>query len=137
MSEKLQVRDVMTAEPLVVSPEEGVQIAWGLMTDHQVRHLPVVDARGGLVGVLSQRDLLADGGMETAVLPPFAALRGEALVADVMTREVEAVAPDDDIREAAARMFERKLGCLPVVEEGIVIGILTESDFVRLMARGN
>jgi len=55
-------------------------------------------------------------------------------VSEVMTRDIECVAPEDDLIEAARLMLDRKFGCLPVLAAGRLVGILTESDFVRLYA---
>jgi CBS domain-containing protein len=126
----------MTADPIAVSPSEDVETAWSLMGEHRVRHVPVVDAGGHLLGLLSQRDVLAAGGPLSGSPPPLEAVE-RTLVADVMTRSVESVGPEDDIRGAAGLMFERKYGCLPVLENRRLVGVLTEADFVRLLAGGN
>lgn len=89
-----------------------------LMRILHVRHLPVVDGERRLVGLVTQRDLSRAKGPET-------------LVSDVATRNVETCTPETMAREAGLRMLEHKYGCLPVVSDGRVIGILTESDFVR------
>ena len=59
-----------------------------------------------------------------------------ALLADIMTTDVETIDPEADVREAAQILYDNKIGCLPVVEGSRLVGILTEADFVRLMAQG-
>jgi CBS domain-containing membrane protein len=110
--------------------DETMDLANTILTLARIRHLPVVDREGKLKGVLSQRDLLrafADvykhGGSERD--------QDRISVASIMTNEVTTVGPDDPALEAAEIIWENKFGCLPVVENDRVVGILTESDFVR------
>jgi CBS domain-containing protein len=98
-----------------------------LLKRHHIRHVPVV--RGPkLVGMVSHRDLIR----ALARHPP-----GEAsqpiCVKDIMTRDVETVAPDTSAQEAIEKLLDHRFGCLPVVDgQGDLVGIVTESDFLRL-----
>ncbi len=103
----------------------------------RIRHMPVVDREGQLVGIVSQRDLfrgallrsLGYGSrVEDRVLDALS-------VKDAMTTDVATTSPEMPLREAAQLMMQRKIGCLVVLEEGEPIGILTEGDFVALAAR--
>lgn len=131
--EPLPVRDFMHAPVATVTPETPAREAARLLRARQIRHLPVVDRNGHLVGIVTDRDL------RQVVFHPAVQARlsstGEALgdlpVRDLMTWGVVTVAPWADLREAARLMHERKIGALPVVDDGRLVGILTETDVLR------
>ena len=135
----MYVRDLMTRDVVSAQPGDSLARLRNLMIDRDVRHMPVTEGEGNLVGLVSQRDLLRNHLIEQTDVPDFIedALLERLLVREVMTTGVVSVEPDSDIREAAQIMFENKYGCLPVVEGNRLVGILTESDFVRLMAGGH
>jgi acetoin utilization protein AcuB len=124
----------MTRPALTIRPEEVVDAAWRLMRGRNVRHLPVVDASGRLVGIVTDRDLrqAVFGASTRARLPEHGGSVASLPVDRVMTRAALSVRPDAEIRQAARLMAERKIGALPVVQDdGVVIGILTETDVLR------
>jgi CBS domain-containing membrane protein len=129
----------MTGSVLAVRPEDDLATLRDLMFDYSIRHVPVVDGERHLVGLVTHRDLLRNSLIEQRDIDPRTerAVLADLRVSDIMTQEVEQVAPDTDVREAAQTMVEKKYGCLPVVLEDRLVGIVTESDFVRVMARGN
>ena len=132
----LRVRDFMTENVVTVRSGDTIARAYELMLDNRFRHLIVIDGAGDLVGVLTHRDLLRYALIERTDVP-LSLQRGvlrRILVEDVMTSEVETAEPGQWLHEAAQLMFENKYGCLPVVEGSRVVGILTESDFVRFFA---
>jgi CBS domain-containing membrane protein len=103
----------------------------------RIRHIVAVDEDGSLAGVLSQRDLFLGGLLRALGYGSHAKSRAlemlvvkEAMVADAVT-----TTPDTPLSKAAATMLEQKIGCLPVVEGGKLVGIITESDFVAQFAR--
>lgn len=138
------VRDVMTRTPVTVDPEAPLATAAAAMRERQIRHLPVVDDAERLVGFLSDRDLraavLAPALLE--YLPPAARHRVEKLgqsleqlrVRDAMTWDAVTIAPGAPVAQAAALMFEARIGSLAVVEAGRLIGIVTERDVLRAIA---
>lgn len=131
----MQVRDVMTRVVATLNREDELGLASDIMRLGRIRHLPVVEREGGaLVGVLSQRDLLY-----AALVRSVDSARGSELktvaVRDVMTPAPATTSPDAPLKAAATLMLQRKIGCLPVLEAGKLVGILTEHDFVALMAR--
>jgi CBS domain-containing protein len=136
MADRLRVRDLMSKPVRTLGPNEPVAGADELMRMERIRHLPVLDEAGALCGIVSQRDLFrgalarALGDAESVE----AKLLGLLRVKDVMNAPVVTASPDETVAEAAARMVEGKLGCLVVVEDGRMLGILTESDFVRSFA---
>ncbi len=139
VSRELRVRDLMSREVIAVGPEDTLATLRDLMYQHQIRHVPVVDHEGKLVGLVTHRDLLRSSLVEQTQLPSFVerAVLEQTEVVDLMTTDLATVHPETDIREAAQLMFDNKFGCLPVLEDGRPVGILTEADFVKLMAGGN
>jgi acetoin utilization protein AcuB len=121
----LRVRDSMTREIVTLSPDETAATALTLCQERRIRHLPVLK-EGTLVGIVSDRDLRSS----TPALgdPARAAALQEVLVEDVMAREVVSVHPDDPIEQAANTMREARIGCLPVLDEDELVGIVTASD---------
>ena len=143
----MRVRDVMTKAPLSIDPEAAVGTALDLMRTKHVRHLPVVDESGALVGLVTDRDL------RHAALAPavqeFLSVRAHRMarqlnatleslrVRDVMTWAVVTTTPDTPVLFAALIMFESRVGSLPVLEGGRVVGLLTEQDVLKaLMVEG-
>lgn len=135
---ELRVRDLMTWDVAIVLPDTEAETAWTLMNERGLRHLVVVDRDGDLAGVVSHRDLLRNALIEQPDLPRFVEreLLQRTRVREVMTSPVETADPEQDVGSAARTLFDNKLGCLPVVEGGRVVGILTESDFVRWFGYG-
>lgn len=136
---RLQVRDLMTEGVFVVNVDDDLETVTNLMDDRNIRHAPVVDGAGNLVGLVTQRDLLRTGLQGQGQLPPEAErqARLHVCVGEIMNPDVVTARPDEDIRDAARIMLENKFGCLPVIDGRRLVGIVTESDFVRLMAGGD
>ena len=130
------VRDLMSAELITVAPEDSVTHLYDLLDTHHIRHMPVVDEHGCLVGLVSHRDLVATALGELQDLPVTAQrnVLDAVRVADVMREDVETAGPELELRDAAYTLLEHKFGCLPVVEGDLLVGILTEADFVRKVA---
>jgi CBS domain-containing membrane protein len=127
------VTDLMTRKVHTVEPGDDVGAVWRLMRDLAVRHVPVVDGEGDLVGLVTHRDLLRAALIEREEVPPILqeAVRERTLVREMMSRNIETVEPDTDLADAARLLLETKFGCLPVLEGRKLVGLLTESDFVR------
>jgi acetoin utilization protein AcuB len=125
----LRVRDAMTREVITLGPKASAAEAWSLCQEHRIRHIPIVEG-GRLVGVVSDRDL-------RDVSPPRKDREGDTLrwvrVGDMMTRGVATIRPLDTIDHAAREIYDRRIGCLPVVEDGELVGIVTSSDMMRTL----
>ena len=120
------VRDRMSAHPVTIEPESSALSALGIMQYHHLRHLPVVDASGRVLGILAERDLL---------LAASRHLHAGMEVSEVMSRDVITVAPESALAEAASLMARHHFGSLPVVDaDQNIVGILTESDIFRAFA---
>ena len=123
------VRDIMRSPVVGVPPETTLADAYRTMREKAFRHLPVVEGER-LVGVITDRDLRL---ATSALAPvPFAA---DSSVAEVMCREPLTADAEDAVEDAARVMRERKIGCLPVVEGGRVIGIITGIDLLDALIR--
>jgi acetoin utilization protein AcuB len=120
-----EVQEYMTPAPHTIAPTSSLSRAVKMMRDHQVRHLPVIDA-GRVVGVLSQRDILI---MES--LPGVNPT--EVRVDEAMVREVFAAPPQTPIGDVVAAMLERKLGSVIVCEGDRVLGVFTTTDALRAL----
>lgn len=125
----LRVRDSMTRDVVTLGPGASAAEAWGLCEEYRIRHVPVVDD-GRLVGLVSDRDLrdVSPGGQERGA----GSLRWVRLE-EIMTREIVAIHPLDTIEHAAREIYDRKIGCLPVVSDGELVGIITSSDMMRTL----
>src|SRR3990172_4938889 len=132
----IRVAELMTRSPLTIRWDKTIGVAWKLMKDRKIRHLPVLDQDGHLTGILTDRDL-RQVIFEPSIQEQLGNL-GRAFniltVKEVMTWGVITVRPESDIRLAARLMHEQKIGGLVVVEDGKVVGILTEVDLLQAFA---
>lgn len=133
------VKEWMSADPVTIEPQASAREALERMVEHGVRHLPVVDSLGRVVGILSIDDLRA--ALPTAAAAGVSADRlgraelGGGRVGELMTFEPHTVRAETPLAEAADRMAELRIGCLPVVEsQGGLVGILSETDALRALA---
>jgi len=132
MSDKPRVRDWMTAEVATLHVNDNLLLADDLLRLGRIRHLPVLDDDGRLAGIVSQRDLFRGALARALGYGEFAQTRliKSMLVKEIMTPDPCRIPPDATIAEAAKIMIDRKIGCLCVVDDGALVGILTEADFV-------
>jgi CBS domain-containing membrane protein len=134
----VKVRDVMITQVTTLKRNDKLTLADDLMQLGRIRHLPILDDDGEqLVGIVSQRDLFRGALAQALGYGQYAhrKLLDTFSVKDVMTTEVITTTPDAPLVEAARVLMQRKIGCLPVVENGHLAGIITEGDFVGLVAR--
>ena len=137
--EIVRVRDIMTEAVVSLKESDMLDIAGDEMALKRVRHLPVIsrDEPGRLVGIVTHRDIVRvagralehDGDERSSMLRQIP-------VQEAMRRQVETASPDDPAAQAARRILTGKYGCLPVVDgDGVLVGIVTEADFVQFAAR--
>jgi CBS domain-containing protein len=131
----VNITHIMKQKVVAISADDTLRIVGEIMELGHVRHLPVV--RGGeLVGIVSQRDLLRASLSSVMGLPSEEQsqfLEG-VRISEVMSTPPVWVAPETPIQEVAGLMAERKIGCLPVVANGELLGIVTETDVLRHFA---
>lgn len=117
-------RDLMTIRPRTVSPTTGLPEIAQLMRDLDVGMIPVCDNGGGLVGVVTDRDLVVRGIAEELDLRT-------ATAADLTTGAPVTIGPDAEVDDVLATMADHQLRRLPVVENGVLVGIIAEADVAR------
>ena len=126
------VRQLMTKDPLVLMADDSIDIAERFMEFAHIRHLPVVDGEH-VVGLVTHRDILR---ASISLLTGISRQGDEGIkrgipVVEIMRKDVSTIAPDTDVRAAIDTMLDHKYGCLPVTQEGRLVGILTEADFLK------
>ena len=127
------VRDRMTPNPVVVTPDTTFPTAFRTMRDNGIRHLPVMDG-DKLTGVVARTDLLHASPSVATTLSVFEInyLLANLHVREVMSSPPVTVSEDAPLEEAARVMVDRKIGCLPVMRDGRLVGLLTETDIFRV-----
>lgn len=121
------VEQFMSTDLFTVRPEDVVDLAASLMNWKHVRHVPVEDAKGHLVGVVSHRDLLE--------LLVTSKPENETVIRDVMKKDPITVKPDTPALKALKLMREKNIGCLPVISEGKLVGMITAHDFLEVSTK--
>jgi len=129
-----RVRDLMTTKLVTLFAEQAMPLAEEIMRFRHIRHLPVVEPSGNLVGLVSHRDILAANTSSLVGLTDEQrrARQGSVLVKDIMTKDMWTVTPQTYAEVAAQTLLDHAYGCLPVVEDGKLVGILTERDFLKV-----
>lgn len=132
----MQVYQLMTSDLVTLDADATLNVADDLMKLKRVRHLPVL-RKGNLVGLVSQRDLFLAGVSSVLQFRRSAEKEwlGHIRVAEVMTTDLITVAADADVEEAVTKLLDRKIGCLPVLRAGKLIGLLSETDCLRYLRR--
>lgn len=134
---KLCVHDIMTREVFTLRESDTLKTARSMMSLARIRHIPIVNDRMEFQGLITHRDILG------ATISRFADIDRETQdeidsgipIAEIMRTDVTEVSPDLPLRSAAELLLAHKYGCLPVLEDGILVGILTEADFLKLTIR--
>jgi acetoin utilization protein AcuB len=129
------VQEIMTKDPLTVPLETAVSDARRLMADHRIRHLLVTDGRR-LAGIVTDRDIRLNMPSPATSLSVWEInyLVARLSVESIMTASVITVDPRRDVVGAARIMLDHKIGALPVVDAGTIVGIVTETDMLRAFA---
>lgn len=132
----LTVKDWMTPNPITVTPSTTVPEANTLMKQGRIRRLPVVD-NGRLVGIVTLGDIREASPSDATSLSIYELnyLVAQLTIEKIMTRDPITITPDATIHKAARLLLEHKIGSLPVVADGRLIGIITESDIFRVLVR--
>jgi len=130
----LKIKDIMTSDVFVLYACDTLELARSLMQIRHIRHVPIVDADGHFVGLLTHRDLLS---LTVSLLADIDKKEQDALdrhipIMEVMKTDVVTASPESDVQTAIAVLLENKYGCLPVVSDKKLVGIVTEADFLKL-----
>jgi len=130
-----QVSTLMIGNVVTIDADASGHDAVTLMVRNKIRHVPVVDRAGLLCGIVTDRDLrhrlFAADVFHSIGTVPVERLLSEVRMRDVMSAPVISVGPAAELEEAARVMAEEKLGSLPVVDRGRIVGIVTETDLLR------
>jgi acetoin utilization protein AcuB len=128
------VGERMTRDPVVIHDDTPISEAMKMMRGNKIRRLPVLNSKGALVGIVSERDLLYASPSPATSLSIYELhyLLSRIEVAGVMTKEVITVTEDTPLEEAARIMADNKIGGLPVVSDGELMGIITETDLFKI-----
>jgi CBS domain-containing protein len=129
-----RVEDWMSTPPIVVSPTTTIEEAQRLMQQHRVRRLPVVQD-GRLVGIVTRGDLRVEQRSAATTLSVYEwrALLQQLTIASCMTHSPITIAPSAPVLDAARQMLTHKIGALPVVAGDRLVGVITETDLLRLL----
>jgi len=149
----MKVKDIMTKDPITVSPEAEITHVAKLLLENHINGVPVTDETGDLVGIICQSDLITQ--QKELPIPSFFTLLDGFIpltsmksierevqkvvatkVADIMTPSPVTVTPDTTIETVAALMVERSFHTLPVVDDGKLIGIVGKEDMLRTLMPG-
>jgi CBS domain-containing membrane protein len=133
----LSVTDLMTREMFTLREEDSLKTARSMMSLARIRHIPIVNDRLEFIGLVTHRDILS------ATISKFADVDKKTRdeidegipASEIMRTDVTIISPDTSLRDAAEILLNHKYGCLPVVEEGVLVGIITEADFLKLTIR--
>ena len=132
----MRIKDIMTKNPITAESDTLVLEAQKIMREHNIRRLPIVD-KGKLTGIVTQHDLLAASPSPATSLSIYELnyLLSKMKVKEIMKKNPVTVGPDTPFEEALRIGQEKKIGSFPVVENGKLVGIATESDIVRVLTR--
>ena len=134
----MKVSDLMTTSPITVGPETPVLDARQLMIDKRFRHVLITEGPK-LLGIVTDRDIRLNLPSPATSLSVWEInyLLAQLTVASVMTESLVIVSPRQDTREAALLMLDHKIGALPVVDGGQLMGIITETDLLRAYVKAS
>jgi CBS domain-containing membrane protein len=128
----LTVAEIMTREPYTLTPDNTLADARELLAQHHIRHIPVVSAEGSLIGLVSQRDVLAAADSSVVNRKDGESRENYVALSAIMTSPVQTADESASLRGAALHLQKHKLGCLPVLRQSTLVGIITDSDFVAI-----
>ena len=128
----ITVDEIMIPNVLTLQPSSTVADARDLMATQHIHHIPVLDENAQLVGLVSQTDVLVASHAALQTRGGTGDAEQDVALGDIMTTDVATVSPQTGLRQAAIFLSEHKYGCLPVVDEGKLVGIVTDTDFISV-----
>jgi len=126
------VRDIMMGSPVTLKPDDTLDLASDIISLGRFRHVPVVE-NGQLIGIISESDLMGAAAVRIFGLKQKSksALLKSVLIKDIMKKRVVTVEPDTPIKDAAHLMADKTIGCVPVLSEGALVGLVTTTGVLR------
>ena len=130
----ITIEEFMTAKPYVLRETDSIDDARAIMTEKHIRHIPVTDSNNHVLGLITQRDVLAatDPTSLQSDNKTSQQKETECNLSEIMIKNVRVIHKSDSLRQAAMYMQSHKYGCLPVVYDDCLVGIITDSDFVTI-----
>ena len=130
----ITIEEFMTPDPYTLRQSDSINDAWEVMIGKHVRHIPVTDEDNHVVGLVTQRDVLAatDPGAIREAKTASHEVKSDLTLSEIMIRDVTVIRKDDSLRQAALHLQTHKYGCLPVVVDDRLVGIITDSDFIDI-----
>ena len=128
------INRVMTKNPIFVSPDMSITEVHSIMDKEKIGHVPVLDKNNTLVGLMTRKSLVKAAPSAATGLDMFeiSYLLSKTVVKDVMEKKVLTAKEDDVVEEVARIMADKRIGCLPVMKDKILIGIITQTDLFRV-----
>jgi CBS domain-containing protein len=128
------VRKIMMGSPVTLTPDDTLDLANNVISLGRIRHIPVVE-KGKLVGLLSERDLIGAAANRIFGLnqKSRSALLKTESVKSLMKKRLVTVTPDTPIKDAARLMADKKIGCVPVISAGALVGLVTTTNVLRYL----
>ena len=127
----ITVDEMMTANPKTLTEQDTLADVQAVMARYSCRHVPIVEDDSHLVGLVSQRDVLRVTG-SSLIEDADQQIADDVTIGEFMTRDVFTVSPATSLRKAAIYIRSQRYGCLPVVENRELVGLITDSDFVNI-----
>ena len=130
----ITIEEFMTSEPYTLRETDSINDAWEIMIGKHIRHIPIVDDKNHVLGLVTQRDVLAatEPGAIREAKSASPELKSDVTLAEIMIRDVKVIDKEDSLRQAALYLQSHKFGCLPVISGGSLVGIITDSDFIDI-----
>ena len=130
----ITIEEFMTSEPYTLREDDSINDAWEIMIGKHIRHIPVTDGENRVLGLVTQRDVLAatEPGAIREAKSASHKVQSDFKLSEIMTRDIKVIHQSDSLRQAALFLQSHKYGCLPVVEDDRLVGIITDSDFIDI-----
>ena len=125
------VDEIMTTNVLTLQMDDSILSGMSLMAEKNIRHIPIVDKNHQLQGIVSHRDILrADLSCLNQSDATARSNIENSAIETIMTRDVHTASPKDNLRSVGLKLQKEKFGCVPIIDDGLLVGIITDSDFV-------
>ena len=130
----ITIEEFMTPDPYTLRETDSLNDAWEIMIGKHVRHIPITDDDDHVLGLVTQRDVLAatDPGAIREAKSASHEVKSDFKLSEIMIRDVTVIHKQDSLRQAALYLQLHKYGCLPVVLDDRLVGIITDSDFIDI-----
>lgn len=128
----ISVNEIMSTQVITLNTSDTVSTARELMKKEDIRHIPIVDENHFPVGIITQRDILRAQDSELAKDDNHTIDDQSVLLEQIMSQGISYARPSDPLRSAGLKLLKHKYGCLPVMDNNKLVGIITDSDFVDI-----